>query len=153
MTRAITSVLFLGKRGNERCAAAGRRCEQLFGNSGLCRRQCSSGPVWPSTSIRRHPSTPVTGCVNFPLYDGVSTYGAACHHMLPAVDSGPIIKVSRSPVSPHDDVASLLERTYQQLFRLFHGVVDDLHRGRPLPLAADTWRGQPLRRRDLDALA
>lgn len=107
-------------------------------------------------AINFHPATPDYpgfGGINQALYRGEETFGATCHRMHPAVDSGPVLAVRRFRVYPHDGVASLLERTYDAQLQLFYEVFDRLQRGDPLPASAERWGGRVYTRRDLDDLS
>jgi methionyl-tRNA formyltransferase len=98
------------------------------------------------------PEYPGVGCNNFALYHGAKEYGVTCHHMAPRVDTGAIVAVKRFPVFESDDVASLLERTYDMQLALFYDVVSVLLRGEPLPACSERWARKPFTRRELDDL-
>ncbi|MEA3210621.1 MAG: methionyl-tRNA formyltransferase [Chthoniobacter sp.] len=98
------------------------------------------------------PEYPGTGCYNFALYDEAAEYGATCHHMTTAVDTGAIVRVSRFPVFPNDSVATLKERTTNYLLTLFYEIVGGLLAGQPLPAVPERWRRSPYTRRELNAL-
>ena len=107
-------------------------------------------------AINFHPAPPEypgIGCVNFALYEEAAVYGVTCHHMAPAVDSGEIIAVRRFPIRRGDDVASLLERTYQCQLALFYEVMAGLRAGRPLPRSTEQWGAHLYTRRELNELA
>lgn len=107
-------------------------------------------------AINFHPAPPEypgTGCINFALYEDAPYYGVTCHHMVDRVDSGSIIVARRFPVFPHDDVASLLARTYDHQLALFYDVMGGVFAGDTLPRASERWSERKRTRRDLDALA
>ena len=108
-----------------------------------------------AVSINFHPATPEypgIGCVNFALYDAAPTFGATCHVMAPQVDAGPVIAVRRFAVDPHDDVASLLQRTYAAMFDLFAEITDLLVKGSALPRSSETWTRRAYTRKEFEAL-
>jgi methionyl-tRNA formyltransferase len=98
------------------------------------------------------PEYPGIGCTNFALYDEASDYGVTCHHMAPAVDTGPIIRVVRFPLYPTDTVWSVTQRAYAHLVGLFYEAADRLLAGQALPRAGARWARQPFRRAELQAL-
>ncbi|MDR2382222.1 MAG: hypothetical protein LBE08_13855 [Bifidobacteriaceae bacterium] len=98
------------------------------------------------------PSYPGIGCVNFALYEGVREYGVTCHHMAGTVDTGQIIAVSRLPVFPNDNVASLLGRTYDIQLALFYDIVGLILQGGSLPESEEEWVRPPFTRRDFNEL-
>lgn len=64
------------------------------------------------------PEYPGSGCLNFALYDGATTYGVTAHFMTDTIDAGPIIEVDRFPILRDDNVVALTTRTHQHLFNL-----------------------------------
>ncbi len=106
-------------------------------------------------AINFHPASPEypgIGCNNFALYEGATHYGVTCHHMVPKVDSGPIIAVRRFPIYPNDDVAALLERTYSNQIALFFEIADLMAEGEPLPKSAETWTRPAFTRKQFEEL-
>lgn len=99
------------------------------------------------------PEYPGVGCLNFALYEGTLNYGTTCHLMNSRVDSGPIVKVKRFPVYPHDDVASLLNRTYRNQYELFEEIIDRLLSREVLSTTNEQWSKNKRNRKDLDQLA
>ena len=107
------------------------------------------------SAINFHPGPPEypgIGCYNFALYDNVSEYGVTCHEMTPAVDTGPILKVVRFPVTAADTVETLKARSMEHMVRLFGQIVAALLTGEHVGRSADRWMRRPFRRRDLDDL-
>ena len=105
-------------------------------------------------AINFHPGPreyPGIGCYNFALYEGAAEYGAVCHHMAPAVDTGAIIAETRFPIAPDETVQSLRNRTLDAMLALFEQIVPRLAARRELPTAA-TWSRRPFRRGELEAL-
>jgi len=98
------------------------------------------------------PEYPGIGCYNFALYDEASSYGVTCHYMEPRVDSGKIIRVSRFPLCPADDVAQVKARSMTHLLALFHEITDLIAAGKELPATAEQWTRKPYTRRELNAL-
>lgn len=98
------------------------------------------------------PRYPGTGCVNFALYDGATTFGATCHIMEPTVDTGAIVGVEYFTVYPTDTVESLLARTHHATLTLFYRIMEKLMAGVPLVPVAE-WTRQPTTRAELNALS
>lgn len=98
------------------------------------------------------PERPGTGCVNLALFEGDARYGATCHHMDEGIDSGPIVDVRYFKINQADNVASLLERTYDymlcQLYDVAQLVVDGVVPS-SLPVA---WARKATRKGDMDRL-
>jgi methionyl-tRNA formyltransferase len=106
-------------------------------------------------AINFHPAPPEypgVGCINFALYEGVSYYGATCHHMNKLVDTGKIIAVKRFPVFSSDTVATLLERTYDYQLTLFYDIVNLILSYQVLPTVADQWTRKPFTRTEFNDL-
>ncbi len=106
-------------------------------------------------SINFHPGPPEypgIGCTNFALYNGESTFGITCHHMLPKVDTGQIIAVKRFKVFDSDSVYSLTQRCYAFILTTFYEVVSNIISGEPIQLCGDTWKRKPYKRDELNAL-
>ena len=98
------------------------------------------------------PQYPGTGCTNFAIYHEVEEYGVTCHYMVPQVDSGNIIAVTRFPVFLTDTVYSLTQRCYAHMLALFYDVFSKILKDEPLPVTDETWTRKPYRRKDLNAL-
>jgi methionyl-tRNA formyltransferase len=106
-------------------------------------------------SINFHPGPceyPGIGCYNFALYEEAKTFGAVCHHMLPRVDSGKIIKEVLFPVQPEDTVETLKLRTMQAMSAMFGEIIPLVAAGKPLPASNRHWTRPAFTRRQLDAL-
>jgi methionyl-tRNA formyltransferase len=99
------------------------------------------------------PEYPGVGCVNFAIYEGATQYGVTCHHMVSAVDSGPIIDVQRFPALPTDNVASLLSQAHLAQLEQFMDIMSRILMGKPLPQSEERWTRRPFTRRQLDDLA
>lgn len=103
-------------------------------------------------SINFHPAPiiyPGIGGYNFAIYNQDKTYGVTCHHMLPEVDSGVIIKTLTFPMDESDTVHTLKEKTMKYLLKLFNEIFDCIIKKIPLPLSKETWPRDPYTRKDL----
>ena len=81
-------------------------------------------------AINFHPAPPEypgSGCINFALYDEVNNYGVTAHVMNELVDNGRILEVRRFPVTPHDNLATVLSRTHSELFNLCSDFISGLY--------------------------
>lgn len=106
-------------------------------------------------AINFHPGSveyPGTGCYNFALYEGASEYGAVCHHMLPRVDAGKVIREDRFPVSTSDTVETLKLATMTTMLDMYRAIVTDISNRYPLPQAATRWTRRAFTRREMNAL-
>lgn len=113
-------------------------------------------------AINFHPAPPEypgSGCINFALYDEVSEYGVTAHVMNELVDNGKILEVRRFPVTPHDDLPTVLSRTHSELFNLCSDFISGLHSGDENFLKekmetseTEVWRGDARLLKELDAL-
>lgn len=114
-------------------------------------------------AINFHPGPaeyPGSGCLNFALYDNAAEYGVTAHLMSEKVDDGSIIECRRFPITPGDNVDSLLERTHVKLLDLFFDIssgigisgenfIKDL-----LGKSKDEqWNGEARRMKELDRLS
>lgn len=182
MNKKELSVLFLGKNEDGHCNKALQFCQANFrdvtahhGKWGdpfpeeLTRWKGDyvisylSRWIVPEYLLRRakvaainfHPASPDypgIGCNNFALYDEVRNYGVTCHHMLSTVDTGAIVAVRRFSVFPSDNVASLLERTYDHQLVLFYEIVSMIIEGRTLPVSEEKWTRRPSTRKQFEEL-
>jgi methionyl-tRNA formyltransferase len=176
------SLLFLGKAEDPDCVRALDFCERNFAPVVAClgrwgdplpeRARTWQGDyiisylsrwVLPAELLERarkaavnfHPASPDypgIGCNNFALYENAALYGVTCHHMAPRVDSGEIIAVRRFPIHPEDDVAALLQRTYENQIALFLEIAPIMAEGRPLPSGAEGWTRAPFTRKEFNDL-
>lgn len=69
------------------------------------------------------PEYPGFGCYNFALYDDVEEYGVTCHRMNVEVDSGDIYGVRRFKIPTPPSVASLQEKSLQEMLRLLDEIM------------------------------
>lgn len=182
MTKAGFSLLFLGKADDSYCARALAFCRQRFEPLTYCLGRWGdplpeeirrwegdyivsylSRWVVPERLLKQarkaainfHPASPEypgIGCNNFALYENASEYGVTCHHMLAKVDSGPIIAAKRFPIYSSDDVASLLERTYEHQIALFFEIVGLMAEGKELPVSDENWTRPPFTRAQFNEL-
>jgi methionyl-tRNA formyltransferase len=176
------SLLFLGKADDPDCARALEFCRQNFARLSSCLGKWSDplpdeARLWegdyivsylsrwvvPEGLLKRarlaainfHPASPEypgIGCNNFALYENAVEYGVTCHHMAPKVDSGGIIAVRRFPVFPDDNVASLLERTYEHQITLFFEIAGLMAEGGQLPVSHESWTRPPFTRAQFNQL-
>ena len=182
MPKSKRSILFMGKEEDPYCAKALEFCQSSFKEVIACLgvwgdplpREAAewegdyivsylSRWVVPEFLLKKtkiaainfHPASPDypgIGCNNFALYENVTEYGVTCHHMAPKVDTGDIIAVKRFPVYPSDDVASLLERTYEAQLDLFYELITRVASGEPLPTSDEQWTREPITRKEFDKL-
>lgn len=107
-------------------------------------------------AINFHPGScdyPGIGCYNFALYEGAPEYGAVCHHMAPAVDTGGIIMERLFTVAPGETVEGLKLRTMVVMLDMFHELLPALAAGQAeLPRGAREWMRRPFLRRELNEL-
>ncbi|MDC3408520.1 formyltransferase family protein [Burkholderiales bacterium] len=113
-------------------------------------------------AINFHPAPPEysgSGCINFALYDEVSEYGVTCHVMNELVDNGKILEVRRFPVTPFDDLPTVLTRTHSELFNLCSDFISGMYSGGENFLKekidaseAEVWKGNARLLKELDAL-
>jgi methionyl-tRNA formyltransferase len=106
-------------------------------------------------SINFHPGScdyPGIGCYNFALYEEAKFYGPVCHHMLPRVDTGTVIKEVLFPVLPDDRVETLKLRTMEAMLALFQEIVTLIGRGEVLPVSTRQWMRKAFTRKQLNAL-
>ncbi|MGC8857313.1 MAG: formyltransferase family protein [Anaerolineae bacterium] len=182
MSLSESSILFLGKADDPYCVRALEFCQASFARVTFCLGRWGdplpaeirawegdyiisylSRWVVPAELLRRarraainfHPASPEypgIGCNNFALYEGATEYGVTCHHMAEKVDTGAIIAVRRFPVYPQDDVASLLQRTYEHQIELFFEIVGLLAEGKELPVSSEKWTRPPFTRKQFNEL-
>jgi methionyl-tRNA formyltransferase len=98
------------------------------------------------------PERPGIGCVNFALYEGDAQYGSTCHYVVEEIDAGPIVSATRFPISPKDDVASLLGRSYDYLLCQLYDVAPIVASGARPAACGEQWSRKATRKKDLDAL-
>lgn len=106
-------------------------------------------------AINFHPASPDypgIGCNNFALYEEAQQYGVTCHHMAPQVDTGALIAVKRFTVFPTDDVASILQRTYDYQLVLFYEILSLIIAGKELPVSEEHWTRRPFTRKEFNQL-
>jgi len=182
MTKADLSVLFLGKADDEDCTRALEFCQARFARVAFCLGRWGdefppeardwdgdyiisylSRWVVPEylldrarkAAINFHPAPPEypgIGCNNLALYEDAKEYGVTCHHMASKVDTGAIIAVKRFPVYGEDNVATLLERTYECQIALFFEIIGIISEGKELPTSKEKWTRPPFSRRQFNEL-
>lgn len=183
MTRALPSILFLGKQDNPQCLRAAnfiteavtdcrielserhtplpKDLEDWQGDyiiSYLCPHIIPGRVLAKATkaAINFHPGPPEypgIGCTNQAIYNGETTFGITCHHMVEKVDSGNLIAVRRFTVSGNDSVFDLTERCYQEIEQLYYEIAECIIRGIELPKIPDRhWTQKPFTRKQLNEL-
>lgn len=108
-----------------------------------------------SLAINFHPGSPEYpgyGCNNFAIYEGAGEFGVTCHHMVPRIDAGPIVAVSRFPVLPSDTGGTLLLRAYDRQLALFYDIIERIILGENLPVASEQWTRRPFTRKQFNEL-
>ena len=113
-------------------------------------------------AINFHPAPPEypgSGCINFALYDEVREYGVSAHVMNELVDNGKILEVRRFPVTPYDNLPTVLSRTHSELFNLCSDFISGLYsdgenflREKLTASETEVWRGNARLLKELDAL-
>jgi len=113
-------------------------------------------------AINFHPAPPEypgSGCINFALYDEVNEYGVTAHVMNELVDNGKILEVRRFPVTPHDNLATVLSRTHSELFNLCSDFISGLYsngenflKEKMKASETEVWRGNARLLKELDEL-
>lgn len=113
-------------------------------------------------AINFHPAPPEypgSGCINFALYDEVSEYGVTAHVMNELVDNGEILEVRRFPVTPHDDLPTVLSRAHSELFNLCSDFISGIYsysesflREKIKSSENEVWKGNARLLKELDAL-
>ena len=98
------------------------------------------------------PEYPGIGCTNFAIYNGEKDFGITCHHMIPKVDSGPIIATKRFPVFENDTVYSITQRCYTEILHLFYQLISNVLLDQPLPQSSATWKRKAYTRKQLNEL-
>ena len=113
-------------------------------------------------AINFHPAPPEypgSGCINFALYDEVNNYGVTAHVINELVDNGRILEVRRFPVTPHDNLATVLSRTHSELFNLCSDFISGLYsngenflKEKMEASETEVWRGKARLLKELDEL-
>lgn len=70
--------------------------------------------------INFHPSTPNyrgPGGVNYAIYSNEKYFGSTCHLMNEKIDNGKILNFKKFKILKNDTVDSLLEKTYENMYR------------------------------------
>ncbi|MBD3204697.1 hypothetical protein GF327_10480 [Candidatus Woesearchaeota archaeon] len=106
-------------------------------------------------SINFHPGCPKypgIGCYNFAIYNQETEYGVTCHHMLPKVDSGSIIKVNRFRINKEITVKELKDISMKNMFFQFSQIMTYIKNNKELPNSEEKWQRVPYKRKDLQRL-
>ena len=177
------SILLLGKKNDENCLKAIKHLKHHFSNVEVFLGEFgekipTSALAWKGdyiisylsrwiiskqmisnakkSSINFHPappSYPGTGCTNFALYEEAKYYGVTCHHMLPKVDTGPIISTKKFKILDSDNVETLLKKTYELQLKLFYEIIQIITDNNELPLSNETWSPHVRTRKELNDLS
>ncbi|GEB54861.1 hypothetical protein GCM10017674_17720 [Streptomyces gardneri] len=94
------------------------------------------------SALNFHPATPQfrgVGGYDFVLREGGAEFGSTSHHIVPRIDAGPIVKVTRFPIVPGESAASLSARTAAHCLVLFYEVIGMIAQGRELPVSDEQW--------------
>lgn len=99
------------------------------------------------------PSFPGRDPHHFAAYERATCYGATLHYMAPAVDQGPVIRVSLQEVAPDLPPVDLMGIGIAHGLELARGFLEELAHGHwPKPDPALRWTGPVRRRQDFLAL-
>ena|SRR5215212_5857545 len=104
------------------------------------------------SAINFHPAPPHyrgIGGYCYAALSGDTHFGVTCHHMISAVDYGPIIEVAYFPIVDGESMNALKLRAATQLLVLFQNIVMTILRGGRLPTSVEQWRGPLRTRREL----
>ncbi len=108
-------------------------------------------------SVNFHPGDahyPGTGGFNFAIYEGAETYGACCHHMEAAVDTGKIIYEENFPLSGDETVETLQLKSWATLLEIFNRLLREISAGeRTFNADLKEWRRKPFTVMDLEELS
>ena len=89
------------------------------------------------------PEHPGSCAANWALYKQDNTFGVTAHFMNDLIDNGLIFRVRRFPIKPDHSLSDVLKKADEEVLKLFKEIVRDM---------SQTWKGQPRRGKDLDAL-
>ncbi|MBC7935296.1 MAG: hypothetical protein H7Y86_08090 [Rhizobacter sp.] len=106
-------------------------------------------------ALNLHPGSPEypgIGCTNFAIYNKEKEFGITCHYMLPKVDSGVIVKVTRFPLYSSDSVYSLTMRCYAAILSTFFELLDEILAGKVPAANGDQWQRKAYTRKQLNEL-
>jgi amino acid adenylation domain-containing protein len=94
------------------------------------------------SALNFHPAAPQyrgVGGYSFALYNGDSSYGVTCHHMVERVDFGEIIQVKHFPILKHERASMLKARAASYCLTLFYEIVQLIIDGKELPQSEEAW--------------
>lgn len=125
---------------------------------------CGSGVIVSSNTLRSlsgpaynfHPGPPeYRGLFPsvFALYDNAETFGVTCHEMTEEIDAGPIVGLTRFPISRDCERAQLDALTYRHLLQLVEKLAPQLiQNNQIIPRSNEVWSGPLRRKADFEAL-
>lgn len=113
-------------------------------------------------AINFHPAPPEypgSGCINFALYDEVEEYGVTAHVMNELVDNGAILEVRRFPITPCDNLSTVIRRTHSELSNLCSDFISGIYSfdakfiEKKLKISeGENWHGKARRLKELEEL-
>jgi len=106
-------------------------------------------------AVNFHPGNrhyPGAGCYNFALYQDAAQYGVVCHHMEPAVDTGPIIIEENFPVLEDDTVETLQFRSYVALLDVLQKFLGGYLSGKNFFDNNISWPAKPFTKRQINEM-
>ena len=182
MSNPVARVLFLGKANDAQCQKALSFCQGNFAHVTAClgawgdpfpetaakwegdviisyrSRWIVPGRVLSKAAVAAlnfHPAPPQypgVGGYNFALYDGATSFGVTCHHMVTEAETGGLVAVDRFPVLEMDDAATLATRAHDHLLVLFYKIVSRLTQREELPASEEAWARSPYTRKEFNEL-
>jgi len=105
--------------------------------------------------INFHPGPPLypgLGCYNFALLNKDKKYGVTAHEMTKKVDSGKIFKVKYFPIKTNDNVETLIEKSYAQMFNLFKETMVEFKRKKVIRYSRLRWLRKPCNRKEFEKI-
>ena len=98
------------------------------------------------------PSYPGLGCYNFALLNNEKGYGVTAHEMSKRVDTGKIFKVKYFPIKTKENVKTLIEKSYTQMFYLFKEIMLEFREKKVLSYSRDKWLRKPYSRKEFEKI-
>ena len=101
--------------------------------------------------INFHPGPPLypgLGCYNYALLNKDKKYGVTAHEMSKKVDTGKIFKVKYFSINLSDDVKTLMEKAYIQMFGLFKSTLKNFQKKNKLNYSREKWLRKPYTKKE-----